>query len=351
MKLRDRDGYFHLDESHVTALGKTKRIQRTTNVKIPDKTDKAAYAEAHAFALGVAAKIYAKAIAEASPEDAPKSAKASETLAEGYDLVFATLRVEKRSKHTLTATEGAWNRVRKVFRENAKAAETIDAAALIRYAQAQQLAGYGDGTLIIDFRLIKRIRRVLSLPPIAYPKIQEPDPVRRTITPEQSLQILELARNAGRRDHLIMYRALGIRSSELWRIQREDVHLDEGYVFVNGTKTKPSQRDVPLHAMVAEVLERRLRERPADQPLFEKWSHSACWRALNRWARKAGVPHGVSLNDFRRSFTTDLLLAGASDNHVATFLGHGSTTMISKVYGRLHRRKGELIGTVNLLPF
>jgi integrase len=56
--------------------------------------------------------------------------------------------------------------------------------------------------------------------------------------------------------------------------------------------------------------------------------------AFNRSTARLGWPH-LSPNDIRRSVAHWLLEGGVPRDVVAAFMGHASTTMLDRVYGKL----------------
>ena len=50
----------------------------------------------------------------------------------------------------------------------------------------------------------------------------------------------------------------GMRPEEVYRIRRENVHLEQGYLFNPYGKTKAARRKVPLNATASTVLSNRL---------------------------------------------------------------------------------------------
>ena len=58
-------------------------------------------------------------------------------------------------------------------------------------------------------------------------------------------------------DLLLMMIYLGVRPSEFIGIRSENVHLEERYIEVHGTKTKAAKRVVPIHRAIAPLIEKR----------------------------------------------------------------------------------------------
>lgn len=134
----------------------------------------------------------------------------------------------------------------------------------------------------------------------------------------------------------------GMRASEVERL--EWAHLAERLMHVPGTKTERSARPVP----VAPALLHRLDQVPADQRtgrVVERWGNVR--RDLHAACDRAGVKR-VSPNDLRRTFASWLVQQGVPLLTVAALLGHSTTRMLEKVYGRLSQENLE--SAIGALP-
>lgn len=118
--------------------------------------------------------------------------------------------------------------------------------------------------------------------------------------------------------------------SSLFTAERGDV--TEGFVLVRGTKTGSRRRHVPRIAVMEPFLRHALAYGNASGALFDEWGNMP--RDVRLACRKAGVP-GFTARTLRRSAATWLVQAGVPYEVAAKFLGHGSTTMLQKVYGQL----------------
>lgn len=182
------------------------------------------------------------------------------------------------------------------------------------------------------------LRRALDLAQrrgIAAPKPEQAIPRFRTkyvprktwLTPAQVNQLLvELP--ADRALFVLCAVYTGARLSELARLQWRDVDFPAQQVHIRGTKTQQSDRFVPLHPRLYQVLVAK-RSRG---PLLQDWPNVR--RDLAVACRKAGVPV-VTPNDLRRTFASWLVQAGETSYVVAQLLGHSSSAMVERVYGRL----------------
>jgi integrase len=112
---------------------------------------------------------------------------------------------------------------------------------------------------------------------------------------------------------------------------RSDVTPD--LVRVHGTKTSTRDRSVPRIEVMEPFLRHALAYADGEgDHLFQPWTN------MPRDVRKACVAAGVpefTARTLRRSAATWLVQAGVPYEVAAKFLGHGSTTMLQKVYGQL----------------
>jgi integrase len=131
----------------------------------------------------------------------------------------------------------------------------------------------------------------------------------------------------------------------------------ERLMRVPGTKTDQSRRTIPI----APALEHRLDQVPPAKrrgPVVERWGNVRCdLRAAVRRANAAAAAAGsqppepipfVSPNDLRRTFASWLVQQGVPLLTVASLLGHNSTRMVEKVYGRLSAK--NLDDAIAVLP-
>lgn len=146
---------------------------------------------------------------------------------------------------------------------------------------------------------------------------------------------------------------LGARDSELASLRWEDVDLKSHLVRLRGTKTKRSDRVVPIPPQLIRPLKA---DRQPSGAVVAPWTKrcrdltSAYWKVIDwkppgSWTKggrsKAGASRSIagaprlSPNDLRRTFASWLKQAGVDSMVVAHLLGHSSTRMIEAVYGRL----------------
>lgn len=137
--------------------------------------------------------------------------------------------------------------------------------------------------------------------------------------------------NARRAAHVTFIMATGARWSESERARREDAGAE--LVFLRGTKTEGSLRFVPvLTQITAAPLAWALANAPGTDMLFDAWGNVR--RDLAYACSQLGIPP-VTPNDLRRSFAKWLRVGGASPADIAAAMGHTTSRMVERIYGRV----------------
>lgn len=157
-------------------------------------------------------------------------------------------------------------------------------------------------------------------------------PRSRVHTIEQAWKLLDALYDDERRAELAFYYGTGARHGEGKRARpQRDIDLVAGEVALDGTKTAGSKRTVPITPISQPLHEIALAGLPKGQEQYRRWQNLR--RDVLAACKRAGVPE-VSLNDLRRSFATWHLEAGVSNVLVAKYLGHTTTEMVDRIYGR-----------------
>ena len=153
-------------------------------------------------------------------------------------------------------------------------------------------------------------------------------PRKQWLSPEQFEELL-IYLSEERRLWLLAAVYLGCRLGELESLRWEDVAANLAAIHVRGRKTVGSDRKVPIHPRLAEQLGKRRR---VSGPLLTRWQNVR--RDLALAFKALGIPK-TTPNDLRRTFASWLVQAGESSFVVSQLLGHSSSTMVERVYGRL----------------
>lgn len=145
-----------------------------------------------------------------------------------------------------------------------------------------------------------------------------------------------------RRAHVAFVLATGARRREAERYQPVDVDTTTWRVRIRGTKTEAAARVIP----VPEPMRRLLLAHPAKAP-FLAWGNAR--RDIAAACASAEIPT-VTWNDLRRTFASLLVQAGVPPHVVAKLLGHTTTAMVDRVYGRQTADSLDLLLSAALTP-
>jgi integrase len=118
----------------------------------------------------------------------------------------------------------------------------------------------------------------------------------------------------------------GARRREVFAARPGDIDLKARRVLVRGTKTDASLRTIPIPEPMREWAGLASEWLP-----FPEWTNAR--RDLEIACAAAGIPR-VTWNDLRRTFASLLVQAGVAPHIVAKLLGHTTTAMVDRVYGR-----------------
>ena len=150
---------------------------------------------------------------------------------------------------------------------------------------------------------------------------------------------------------IAMFFYAGMRRREGVSLTWEKVDLEQGYLYISGTKTG-HERVVPIRKKLMPylVMWHRLCGRPQHGAVFFKETSGEhripltldnVTKTFKKYARAAGMPEAVNLHGLRHSCATELLRLGMGINEVATILGHSSLE-VTRIYEHLNERDLKL---------
>jgi integrase/predicted DNA-binding transcriptional regulator AlpA len=220
--------------------------------------------------------------------------------------------------------------------------------------------------LITIRRALKLAHRRGVLPALpSFPEFSAKYQPRETwLTPEQfALVCDELERP--RRLWAALAALAGCNLSEAEAVDWATVDLERGRLLVPGTKRETRRRWVPIAPSLRYLLQ-EVDERERRGKVAQRWGNVrrdlrvAVARANARAAARAAeleqdppapIPN-VSPNDLRRTFASWLVQQGVPLLTVANLMGHSSTRMVERVYGKLSKRNfDEAIAALPELKF
>lgn len=128
-----------------------------------------------------------------------------------------------------------------------------------------------------------------------------------------------------------MFAYTGLRRTELINLNWNDINLGNNYLIVRKSKNK-SQRIIPLHERVIDLLDKYLSERLPlkNNALFigrtgECIHHNSLKNLFDRYIKIAGLTSkGYNIHTLRHTFATRLLNKNVSLVNIKNLMGHRS---------------------------
>lgn len=135
-------------------------------------------------------------------------------------------------------------------------------------------------------------------------------------------------------DSILIMLYTGVRIGELCSIRKEDVHLDERYIELRGTKTEAADRLVPIHKKIAPLLEKRLSE--ANEYIFTSTRGNAISYTTMRSKHFDVIMNELELthtpHECRHSFMTYAAASKLNPILVKKIVGHSAQDITQDVY-------------------
>jgi len=145
--------------------------------------------------------------------------------------------------------------------------------------------------------------------------------------------------------------ALGARPgpTELFGLMWKDVNWDDDEIRIRGTKTKSSDRVIPINEGFRERLKAKHAEAQTDYLIeFRGKRIKSVKSAFNSAKKRAEIDESVCMYTIRHLFTSSMLAKGADAKAVANMLGHTSLRMIMGTY--YHEIEGEKRNAIKNKP-
>jgi len=128
--------------------------------------------------------------------------------------------------------------------------------------------------------------------------------------------------------------------SELFSLMWKDIDWERNTIRVRGTKTKSSDRIIPITDEFKDRLKTKLTEAQTDFLIeYRGKPIKSVKSAFNNARKRAGLHKSVCMYTIRHLFTSMTLAEGADAKAVASILGHSSLRMIMGTY--YHEIEGE----------
>lgn len=195
------------------------------------------------------------------------------------------------------------------------------------------------GTVNRELALLKALfnrHKYLTNPVVEVKFFREDEDAMTVITVEEQETYLSFA-SQPLKDIATLMIETGMRPEEVYRIRKENVHLDQGYLFNPYGKTKAAKRKVPLSEVAIEVLRNRLakakgnylfagrrnRKGETDKAILKV--NNAHYSALER-----SKVREFRLYDLRHTWASRMAMAGVDLVTLAALLGHSKLAMVTR---------------------
>lgn len=203
---------------------------------------------------------------------------------------------------------------------------------------------------------------------LLFPKLEKSLP--RFLTEQEIAMLFDVAQKdtsyIGKRNKLILHLLYvsGTRITELTQLKIADIHMDTGFITIQGKGSK--QRMVPLPQQTFELIREyldtvhtvfRKKHSSTIEFLFptlyagkiKPISRQSCWVILKKLCYCAGIKRNISPHQLRHSLATHLLKKGADLRSLQLWLGHENlttvqiythvdTSFLREVYDKKHPR-------------
>lgn len=160
---------------------------------------------------------------------------------------------------------------------------------------------------------------------ITRPKKEQKLP--EVLSEEEVKMILNAPKNLKHKALLYITYSSGLRISEVIGLRIQDIHSDEGYVFVKGGKGKKDRRTI-LSDKALTVIRAYFKKYQPEIWLFEggkkgqQYTATSIRNVLKRAVSKTNIQTRVTPHTLRHSFATHLVKRGVNLRIIQTLLGH-----------------------------
>lgn len=152
-------------------------------------------------------------------------------------------------------------------------------------------------------------------------------------------------------DILLILAYTGLRIEELLCIKSEDVHIEERYINLMGTKTRAAKRLVPIHKLVSPLIEKRLAMGGKYLMIGQsgqRLTYSQLYSALlKQFCEQHGMEH--TFHDARHTFATFTKSSKLEPTLRKFIIGHENDDITDDVYTHPEVLLPELIEEIDKL--
>lgn len=168
--------------------------------------------------------------------------------------------------------------------------------------------------------------------PREYYDIQRPkrsQSLPNVLSKEEVVSLVRVTDNLKHRAILLTIYSAGLRISEAIQLRVRDIHSDEGYLFIKGSKNKKDRKTILSPILLTELRSYYKCYKPSYW-LFEgqeggQYSTKSIQNIFRAAVNKSGVNPWATVHTLRHSFATHLLQQGTNLRMIQVLLGHSST--------------------------
>ena len=150
------------------------------------------------------------------------------------------------------------------------------------------------------------------------------------LTPRQQKHFFKIIKGNKLETLYKFYIFSGCRKSEALRIKWSDIDYDNKVIRIRGTKTKKSDRYIPLF----DNIQRLLQNIPKTSVYIFPYTESCLCSNFARLRKKYGIRFRI--HDLRHTFASNCFASGVSMKTVQKWLGHSSYTLTANTYTHIY---------------
>lgn len=218
----------------------------------------------------------------------------------------------------------------------------IDKGVCREYVNARRKLGRADATILTELRRIQTClnwaadNNIIEKAPVLWMP-PEPKARERWLTREEINKLIEGATSP----HVRLFIILGIvsagRSEAILDLTWDRVDFEQGLIYLHDPdrdRTMKGRATVPMNDTARAAL--TVAKQAALTPFVIEWKQAKLGSIKKGFAeavRRAGIEH-CTPHDLRRTAASWMVMNGVPYQQVAHYLGHKSTRMVERVYGR-----------------
>lgn len=186
-------------------------------------------------------------------------------------------------------------------------------------------------------------RRLKLINPVSGVKFPKEGNSFKSVVSEKDEQLYSMASSQPLRDVAILIVETGARPEEVFSIERKNVNLEQGFVFIPKGKTKSATRKIPLTSRAKSVLRSRM-EVASGEFLFNNEATGKPLTTL-KTAHKGAIKRSnvawFRIYDLRHTFATRFIESGGDLVTLASLLGHSNIQMVMRYAHPTERHQFE----------